>query len=292
MTIPASNAIVEACAAAGLNGRGAEPIRLAENQIWRLPETGIVVRLSPPDRQKAAAREVCVAQWLADNGIRAVVPLDIDQPVECADRVATFWVEVPPHEHGTITDIALTLRELHALAPPTFDIEALDPFVRVPERLAAAALSAGDRRWLLDLHADLAGRWAAGLPPGLSHRAIHGDAWPGNIVRVIGEGRLLMDFERFSLGPPEWDLISTAVRTRTTGAVNEADYAKFCDQYGYDVTVWAGYDLLARARELRMATYAAQHAASDPRWKDQAQHRVDCLRGRCGPRPWKWTGIM
>ncbi|MFG2614045.1 phosphotransferase enzyme family protein [Streptomyces anulatus] len=292
MTISASSVIEEVCTAAGLDGRGAEPIRLAENQIWRLPATGSVVRLSPPDRQEAAAREVHVAQWLAENGVRAVIPLDIDQPVERAGRVATFWAEVPPHEHGTITDIALALRELHALTPPTFDIKALDPFVRVPERLAVAALSDEDRRWLLDLHADLAARWATEMPQGLSHRAIHGDAWPGNIVRVIGEGRLLMDFERFSFGPPEWDLASTAVRTRTTGAVNEAQYAKFCNQYGHDVTDWAGYDLLARARELRMATYAAQHAASDPRWKDQAQHRVNCLRGRCGSRPWKWTGIM
>lgn len=102
----------------------------------------------------------------------------------------------------------------------------------------------------------------------------------------------MMDLERFSLGPPEWDLVSTAVRKRTTGAVTAAEYDRFCAAYGYDVTDWAGYEILAGARELRMVTYAAQHAASNPEWTDQAQYRVDCLRGRHGPRPWNWKGIL
>ncbi|MGC4998519.1 aminoglycoside phosphotransferase family protein [Streptomyces sp. DT195] len=288
---PALTTLKEVCAAADLDSRGAEPLRIAENQIWRLPAAGAIVRIAPPDRRETAAREVRVARWLADNGIRAVVAMDVEQPVVRANRVATFWEETPPQTHGSIADVAFALKELHALAPPPFDIGTLDPFVRVSERLTAAALPDGDRRWLFDLQTDLADRWAAGLPSGLPHGAVHGDAWPGNIVRADGE-RLLMDLERFSFGPPEWDLVSTAVRTRTTGAAAEDEYADFCTLYGYDVTDWAGYDLLARARELRMATYAAQHAASNPKWQAQAQHRVDCLRGRCGPRPWQWVGIM
>lgn len=288
---PALTALEEVCAATGLDPRGAEPLRLAENQIWRLA-AGVIVRMAPPDRRETAAREIRVARWLADNDVRAIAPIDVDQPVERAGRVATFWEETPPQTHGSIADVALVLKELHALEPPPFDIGTLDPFVRVPERLAAAALPDEDRRWLLDLHTHLAERWAVGLPTGMPHRAVHGDAWPGNIVRVSGGGRLIMDLERFSLGPPEWDLVSTAVRTRTTGAATEDDYAEYCRLYGHDVTDWAGYDLLAQVRELRMATYAAQHAAHEPRWRVQAQHRVDCLRGRCGPRPWQWVGIM
>lgn len=102
----------------------------------------------------------------------------------------------------------------------------------------------------------------------------------------------MIDLERFSLGPPEWDLVSTAVRARTTGAITSAEYDEFCAAYGYDVTDWVGYPILAGARELRMASYAAQHAAENPEWADQAQYRVDCLRGRQGPRPWHWKGIM
>nr|BAP34758.1 hypothetical protein [Streptomyces sp. ML694-90F3] len=101
-----------------------------------------------------------------------------------------------------------------------------------------------------------------------------------------------LDLERFSIGPPEWDLVSTAVRTFTTGATSLAEYTEFTTAYGRDVTEWDGYPLLAAARELRMATYAAQHAAADPRRHDQAQYRVDCLRGRYGPRPWNRQGIL
>lgn len=283
-------ALNEACAAVGIDPRGAEPVRIAENQIWRV--AGVIVRIAPPDRLATAVREIRVARWLADNGVRAVAPLAAEQPLERAGHVVTFWQEAPAHSHGSIDDVALALRELHALAPPEFAIGRLEPLVRVRERLAAAvSLPEGDRQWLLGLHDDLAGRWAAGLPPGLPVCAVHGDAWPGNIVRAGGE-RLLMDLERFSFGPPEWDLTSTAVRTRTTGAVTEADYARFCALYGHDVTDWPGYDLLAATRELRLVTYAAQHAGTHPEWRAQAQHRVDCLRGRAGPRPWNWTGIL
>lgn len=120
---------------------------------------------------------------------------------------------------------------------------------------------------------------------------MHGDAWVGDIARTAN-GPILMDFERASVGPTEWDLVSTAVKLTTTGAVTAAAYAEFCEMYGKDVTQWAGYDLLAGARELRMTTYAAQHAATRPEWQAEAQYRVDCLPGRAQPRPWHWKGIM
>jgi aminoglycoside phosphotransferase (APT) family kinase protein len=120
---------------------------------------------------------------------------------------------------------------------------------------------------------------------------VHGDAWPGNFVRTA-TGPVMMDLERFSIGPPEWDLVSTAVRRMTTGAVTADEYNDFCEAYGTDVVTWTGYQTLAGIRELRNVTYAAQHAASNPSWVPQAQYRIDCLRGRCGARPWKWEGII
>jgi hypothetical protein len=289
---PALDAIQEACAAVGLDARAAEPIRLAENQIWRLPG-GVVARVAPPDRYASAAREITVARWLAANGISVVKPLPVHQPTRAAGRVATFWEEVPAHAHGSSTDVASALKELHALPLPDFDIGRLDPFVRIPERLSAAqTLPEDDHRWLLARYEDLLEQWSAGLPPGLATSPVHGDAWPGNVVRLTHGGWLLMDLERFSAGPPEWDLVSTAVRARTTGAVTPTEYDAFCTTYGHDVTTWPGYPVLAGARELRMVTYAAQHATGNPRWQAQAQHRLDCLRGRCGPRPWRWEGIL
>ena len=288
---PPGAALAQACAAIGANARDAVALRLAENEHWRLPD-GVIVRISQPGRWAAAVREVRVARWLAANGVRAVEPLDLEQPVEADGRPVTFWTEVPRHQHGSIADLAGVLRTLHALPEPDFELGGLDPFVRIAERLqAAASLPQSDRQWLLDLHRDLAEAWETG-PATISARTpIHGDAWPGNIVRTAA-GPLVMDLERFSRGPREWDLTSTAVRARTTGAVTEDEYAQFCELYGYDVTAWHGFGILAGARELRMVSYAAQHAARNLDWRREAQYRVDCLRGRHGHRPWNWTGIM
>ncbi|MFD8912754.1 phosphotransferase [Streptomyces sp. NPDC059575] len=292
MATPALDALRDACAEIGLDARGAEPVRIAENQIWRLQQ-GVIARIAPPDRFRSAIREIEVARWLAGQDIPVVRALRVEQPLERGGRVLTFWEELPPHRQGSTQDVAVALKRLHALPLPDFDIGRLDPFVRIPERLHAAhTLTDDDRKWLTSLYEDLVGRWNAGLPPGLAAAPVHGDAWPGNVVRLEHGGWLLMDLERFSAGPPEWDLVSTAVRTKTTGAVTEAEYDAFCDIYGHDVTTWAGYEVLARARELRMVTYAAQHAATNQQWRDEAQYRVDCLRGRGGSRPWRWTGIL
>ncbi|MEU4659509.1 aminoglycoside phosphotransferase family protein [Streptomyces sp. NPDC023723] len=287
---PDRGVLKAACLAAGLDATEAEPIRIAENAIWRLPK-GVVVRIARPGQSAAAAREVQVARWLAAEEVPAVRALDLRQPVTADGHPVTFWQELPPHEVGTVADVVVLLKLLHALPKPDLPLGELDPFVRLTERIdAASTLSDGDRQWLHGRLEDLRGQWAS-RPKGLPECVVHGDAWVGNVARTKA-GPLLLDFERASFGPPEWDLVSTAVKLTTTGAVSALEYAAFCESYGIDVTQWEGYDLLAGARELRMATYAAQHAATHPEWRHEAQYRVDCLRGRAGAPPWHWKGIM
>ncbi|MFC8532522.1 phosphotransferase family protein [Streptomyces sp. NPDC057249] len=288
---PARHVLKQACSAVGLDSDGAEPLRLAENQIWRLPHQRVIVRIAREGQSAAAAREVRVARWLDQENVPAVRLVDVEQPVEAGGRPVTFWAELPPQEHGSVEDVAQLLAQLHSLPTPDIELGYLDPFIRVDERLqAATTICVDDKEWLRALHRDLVAAWAE-RPAGLPDRAVHGDAWPGNIVRTA-DGVLMMDLERFSVGPPEWDLVSTAVRAKTTGAVSSREYDRFCAVYGHDVTAWEGYPILARARELRMVTYAAQHAASNAEWRSQAQYRIDCLRGRSGLRPWSWKGIL
>ncbi|MEU0120554.1 aminoglycoside phosphotransferase family protein [Streptomyces albidoflavus] len=287
----ARHVLKHACSAVGLDSDGAEPLRLAENQIWRLPHQRVIVRIAREGQGAAAAREVRVARWLDQEQVPAVRLVDVEQPVEAGGRPVTFWAELPPQEHGSVEDVAQLLSQLHALPTPDIELGYLDPFIRLEERLqAATTICDDDKEWLRALHRDLVAAWAE-RPAGLPDRAVHGDAWPGNIVRTA-DGVLMMDLERFSVGPPEWDLVSTAVRAKTTGAVSSREYDRFCAVYGHDVTAWEGYPILERARELRMVTYAAQHAASNAEWRSQAQYRIDCLRGRSGPRPWSWKGIL
>jgi aminoglycoside phosphotransferase len=278
-----------AATAAGLSPSGAEPIRLAENDLWRLPG-GIVIRISRPGQMTAATREIAVTRWLADHDFPAVRPLPLAQPLLAGDRPATYWHELPPHRAATAADLAPLLRRLHGLPlPHGLPLGHADPFTRLTERLTTVrVLDEGDRDFLLARLDQLRRAWAH-LPSGRPTSVIHGDAWAGNCA-VTGDGRrILLDFERTSLGHPEWDLTSTAVALDTTGTLTEAAYQDFCVAYGYDVRDWPGYPTLRAIRELRMTTFALQIADQEPTALPQAHHRIACLRGHHGPRPWHWT---
>ncbi|MGH3549101.1 MAG: phosphotransferase family protein [Pseudonocardiaceae bacterium] len=269
-------------------------IRLSENAIYRL-RGGVVARIARTGQDAAATKEVNVSRWLEDSGVSAVRVLrEIEQPVRIDGRSVTFWHELPPHDHGTITDVAAALRELHKLTPPeTFELPDLAPFVRLPQRIdAATTISADDRQWLLDRLAELKEAYH-GLPQGLPRCVVHGDAWSGNVVTTADSAFVLLDLERCSIGPPEWDLVSTAVAYVTTAGIDVKEWALYCSTYGHDVTTWEGFDILRDIRELRQTTMAAQVAAADPqRYADQAAHRLACLRGRHGPRPWSgWRAV-
>ncbi|MFE7675579.1 phosphotransferase [Streptomyces albidoflavus] len=175
---PAHHILEQACSAVGLASGGAEALRLAENQIWRLPGRRVIVRISRAGQSDAAAREVCVARWLAQENLAAVRLVDVEQPVEIDGRPVTFWVELPPQQHGPVEGVAQLLAQLHSLSTPTIDQGYLDPFVRVDERLhASTTIPDGGKQWLHALHRDLMAAWAE-RPAGLPDRAVHGTPGP------------------------------------------------------------------------------------------------------------------
>ncbi|MBV6701945.1 aminoglycoside phosphotransferase family protein [Kitasatospora aureofaciens] len=275
----------------GLSATGAEPIRIGENALWRLLN-GIVARISRPGQSTAARRELAVARWLHDCGVPAVRPLDhLPEPLDVDGNPVTFWHELPPHRPGRAADIAPLLHRIHELPVPDFPLGRLDPFVRLDFRIdGAATLNDSQRQWLRDRLAELQTAWLS-LPPGLPTSVIHGDAWGGNVA-VTPTTSYLLDFERASLGPPEWDLTATAVGYGTFGTVSDSEYDAFCEAYGADVMVWAGYQVLRNIRELRVTCFALQHAAADPtRHRAEAHYRLACLQGENGPRPWGWTAV-
>jgi hypothetical protein len=285
-----ASALSRACAATRLDARAAEPIRIGENAIFRLPG-GVVARISRPGQQAAARREVAVSRWLNASGIAAVAALaGIAQPVQVADRSVTFWEELPPHRPGTPAEVAGVLKRLHALpVPDDVPLGLLDPFVRLPERIRDAVTVPGDdRAWLRSRLAELQQSWAATIP-GLPACIVHGDAWAGNVVAAGDGTMILLDLERCSTGPREWDLVSTAVKYVSFGLIDRGEYNQFCDTYGADVTTWDGFAVLRDIRELRMTCYIAQQAAASPSLAGETRLRIESLRGRNGPRPWAWT---
>jgi len=168
----------------------------------------------------------------------------------------------------------------------------LEPFVRLEARIeAASTVSPSDRDWLREHLAELRERWAH-LPAGLPWCVVHGDAWVGNVVATDDGEVVLLDLERTSLGPPEWDIVHTAIKYSSFAQITAAQYRAFCDVYGHDVTTWDGFELLRDIREFRMTCMAAQTAVTTPADRSQADHRIACLRGKLGPRPWSgWRAV-
>lgn len=232
-----------------------------------------------------------VARWLGAEGVPAVRPLDVDQPVSVEGRAVTLWHEIPIQRGAQPGEIALAIRRLHELPiPEQLGLGALAPFIRLADRLdGSRVLSSDDRSWLLDRLEELTERYHS-LPPGRLC-VVHGDAWAGNVVVTDNGEVTLLDLERCSVGAPEWDLVSTAIKLTSVASISDAEYAEFCARYGADVTQWGGFELFRDIRELRMCTYVVQLGSENPAAKVEAEHRILCLRGRSGPRPWTWTAF-
>lgn len=288
MTTP-DEVLAAACAKAGLNATGVELIRASENTIYRV--NGVIARVTRTGQVPVAHREVAVARWLAESGVPAVRPIP-DLPVAVVDdHAVTWWQDLGPHTRGGTRDVAILLRQLHALPIPThLALPALAPFTRLTERIEAAALLPDEgRAWLLARVKELREEYAA-LPPGLPHAVVHGDAWRGNIA-VTPAGPVLLDLERVTVGPPEWDLTSIGVSHTTFGSLPAGEWNAFSGAYGHDVLAWPGYPILSGIRELRQTTFAWQAAEHGPEALAQAELRLACLRGERGPRPWGWSSL-
>ncbi|MFE1558349.1 phosphotransferase enzyme family protein [Streptomyces sp. NPDC058734] len=288
--------LLTACQELGLDATGVEPIRIAENAIWRLPGQ-LVARISRPGRTRIAQREIAVADWLAEQGIPAVRPMPgLVQPVTVDGRAVTIWEELPPHRDGTVNEMAHLLKALHALPEPDFELEPLEPFGKIRARLnQSTVLDEPAMQWLQDYTDSLEEAWSRLLTkPNLSRCVLHGDAWVGNVASAENGTAYLLDLDSFTIGPREWDLTSTAVKLTSTSSITSREYEDFCSVYGTDVTAWHSYPLLRGIRELRMTAYSARIATEHPNHPlalKEAHFRVRCLMGCRGPRPWEWTAV-
>ncbi len=276
-----------ACLSAGMEAGGAQEMRFGAGTDYRLP-SGVVVRISHPDHRPEARREIEAAHWLTRSGVATLHTLpNVRQPLEIQGRTVTFWQVPPLYHHGAVDDMAAALLRLHSLAPPTtFALGQLQPFRGIAEMIGTTDLFTGeDRRWLHDHLAELRGRWAD-LPNGMQWCVIHGEAWGRDFAATVDDDVLMLNLENLSIGPPEWDLVPTAIAYASLGWITSAQYARFCDTYHRDVMRWPGFFLLRDILEFRMTMDAVRAAGADPVHRDQARWRLACIRGDEGPRQW------
>lgn len=262
---------------------------VADNAVFLL-SGGVVGRVASSAAQaERALRELRVARWLVEQGVPAAQPLEsVDQPVVAAGRVVTFWHEIHGATVASTAELGAALKRLHAVTEPAGDwLGLMEPFVRLTDHLATAAshLAAPDMTFLSEQLRSLRSAFpqVRFVRP---HGVIHGDANRKNCLRDGAGSVLLIDLERFSLGPREWDLVVAAVYRRL-GWYTEDEYRAFTNAYGWDVTEWHGYPVLAAIRELRMTLWLAARAGREPRLIPEAQHRIATLRDPTAPRSWK-----
>ncbi|MEV4116854.1 aminoglycoside phosphotransferase family protein [Nonomuraea sp. NPDC049695] len=286
----AFHALQLACEQTGLNWSGATLIGpVGDNGVFRLPLEHVVARVAWGMPALATVkRELRVAEWLAEQDLPAVRPAVAvgDQPVLADDRPVTFWEEIPGPQQGRPADIGALLRHLHALpAPPDGMLPVFDPFYRQADHIHdAAGLHERDRRFLLDLLEELQAAYA-GLHFAHEPRAIHGDPHRKNLVRAADSRTVMLDLERFAIGPIEWDLVVVA-NYHVVGWYTAAEYAAFVEAYGADITQWEGFDALAKVRQLRMTTWLASRTGREPRLIPEAHLRISTLRDGSAARAW------
>jgi aminoglycoside phosphotransferase (APT) family kinase protein len=269
----------QVCATAGLDPTGATLLRFTTNAVYRLASAPVVIRISASESLRhRVAKVVTVANWLAGHDFPAVRLLaGIEQPVVAGDYLATLWDEVPTTTHRPNTrDLATLLRRLHELPEPAFDLPAWAPLDDVDRRITdAEELADDDREFLAQRRATLAERLSTlefPLPPSV----VHGDAHLGNLIPGP-DGPVLCDFDSTSWGPPEWDLTPVLVAQRRFGGSARESRA-LLRGYGFDVTQWSGFEVLAQVRELKLVTSVLPILRSNPEVAPELHRRLASVR--------------
>lgn len=277
----AAQVLTDACNAVGMDASGAQPLRLGENALFHLPARSAVARIARTmDYWADAVNEVNVARWLAQEGFPAAEVLDIAQPIEVDGHPVTFWRYIDGRDgsHSDMATLGYMLRRLHALPGPTaFRLPNEDILGRVESRVEVAPVPPSDKRFLLALLGDLRSVLDY-LEFPLKPAPTHGDAHSENIM-VVEDKPVMIDFERFAWGQPEWDLAMTATEYKTAGWLTPDEYGAFASAYGYDVMSWTeGFDVLRRVHELKMTTWLMQNVKESSEIAEEYQVRMRTIR--------------
>jgi hypothetical protein len=268
-----------ACGITGLPADGASLLRFGQNAIFLLPADRIVVRVGrSAERLPILERELCVARWLNSKSVPSARPVDkLAQPVEIAGYPVSFWHAERTADPGPGTaDLALLLSRFHAAGDSPCDLPRFQPLSDVPDRLAAASNVTERDRDFLRRRADELARSYQNLVFVLAEGPIHGDAHAGNLLGTPGAA-VLTDFESTAVGPREWDLTPVAVAHRRQ-MLSREDYETFTARYGFDVTQWPGFAVLAGVRELGMITWLMQNITEGRGVEREFYHRLESLR--------------
>ncbi|MEU9634502.1 aminoglycoside phosphotransferase family protein [Streptomyces tendae] len=285
----ATRVMAAACRAAGLDGDGAELIRLGENALFRLTSVPVIVRVARGREWLPTARkEVAVSRWLAGEGFSAArVVEDLEQPLSIDGYPVTFWHQIVEGDRKpAYGELGAVLRDLHTLRIPAgLELPPFQPFDKQELRIDRAQIPEDDRSFLRKRWRELQDRYAE-LRFETAQGPVHGDAHVQNLM-VDDRGQvILIDFEAFCYDHPEWDLMVTAVEHHSLGWQSDEQYDAFVSAYGRDLYDWPGYETLRGLQELGMTTWLMQNIQEDERMAAEYHRRIAALRHDAAPRDW------
>ncbi|GHI95712.1 phosphotransferase enzyme family protein [Streptomyces olivaceus] len=285
-----SRVVLAACRAAGLDGDGAELIRLGENALFRLASVPVIVRVARGREWLSTARkEVAVSRWLAGEGFSASrIVEDLEQPLLVDGYPVTFWRQIVEGDRKpAYGELGAVLRDLHTLTIPVgLELPRFQPFDKQGLRIDRAQISEDDRSFLRKRWRELQERYAE-LRFESVKGPVHGDAHVQNLM-VDDRGQvILIDFEAFCCDHPEWDLMVTAVEHHSLGWQSDEQYAAFVSAYGRDLYDWPGYETLRGLQEFGMTTWLMQNIREDERTAAEYRRRIAALRDDAAPRDWR-----
>lgn len=264
-------------------------MRLGENALFHLPHSAVVVRIARSrEHWDDAVKEVAVSNWLKESGLPAARLYDLDQPISISGYPATFWRYIDGRNggRGDVGALGHLLLELHKTPrPTTFELPAQDILARVEPRIESAGVPDDDKRFLLNRVSELRDE-IGGLEFPLEPTAVHGDAHVQNLMISDGSA-VLIDFERFAWGQPEWDLAMTATEYLSAGWWTDEEYRAFCDAYGYDVTRWDGFNVLQKTHEIKMTTWIMQNVDESEEIAAEYATRIETMRTGSATTPWR-----
>lgn len=251
-------------------------LALGENAVFAVGDLVVKVGREAALLERAR-RELAVAAWLAQASVPAVRPAE-PEPRLAAGHPVTVWHRLPDAVRPAgPEDLALLLRQVHALPAPPFALPPRDLLGGVERwlRLAGEAVDPADAAYLRARRDAFAAEVAA-LTPHLAPGPIHGDALPRN-VHVGPDGPVLVDLETVSSDLREHDLVVMTLSGDRYGLAPQA-YEAFTAAYGWDVRDWEGCAVLRGARETASCAWVAQHAPANPRALAEFRRRVAGLR--------------
>jgi hypothetical protein len=267
-----------ACTLAGLDSTDAVLLRGHTNAVVRLTREPVVVKIARKGSLLSEVQStVRFVRWLMSRGFPTVPLHPIpQQPVIVNEHAVTFWTYLPQPDHPvSAQQIARPLRALHDLPEPPFLIRPLDNVSAIRASLAATD-------WLpARLHRFLTARVSrleaalTSVQYELSETILQGDPQHRNALHN-GTQAVLCDWDTVAWGRPEWDLVTIEIHCRRFG-YGTGHYQEFADEYGYDVTAWAGYPVLRDLRELRMISTNARKAPHAPNSRQEVTDRIEGL---------------